>query len=213
MGGFNGVAVCRMGVERARMKHALAYRVPSISDAGSRIILDPFIGLDSIQKELLVTNDIFDLASKVGRALEAKRLVLSTAESCTGGGVSQAVTDIAGSTAWFDCGFVTYSNASKTELLEVPAALIAQFGSVSEEVAGRMAEGALGNSTADVAVSTTGIAGPTGAVPGKPVGTVCFGWARGDTTFTERLVFQGDRQAVREQAVAHALQGLLRFIE
>ncbi|WP_288381871.1 CinA family protein [uncultured Massilia sp.] len=160
-----------------------------------------------------MTNDIFDLASKVGRALEARRLVLSTAESCTGGGISQAITDVAGSTAWFDCGFVTYSNASKTELLEVPAALIAQFGSVSEEVAGRMAEGALGNSTADVAVSTTGIAGPTGAVPGKPVGTVCFGWARGDTTFTERLVFQGDRQAVREQAVAHALQGLLRFIE
>jgi len=160
-----------------------------------------------------VTNDILDLASKVGRALEARRLVLATAESCTGGGVSQAVTDVAGSTAWFDCGFVTYSNASKTELLEVPAALIAQFGSVSEEVAGRMAEGALSNSSADVAVSTTGIAGPTGAVPGKPVGTVCFGWARGDTTFTERLVFQGDRQAVRDQAVAHALQGLLRFVE
>ena len=160
-----------------------------------------------------MTNDILDLASKVGRALEARRLVLATAESCTGGGVSQAVTDVAGSTAWFDCGFVTYSNASKTELLEVPAALIAQFGSVSEEVAGRMAEGALSNSSADVAVSTTGIAGPTGAVPGKPVGTVCFGWARGDTTFTERLVFQGDRQAVRDQAVAHALQGLLRFVE
>ena len=160
-----------------------------------------------------MTNDIFDLASKVGRALEAKRLVLATAESCTGGGVSQAITDIAGSTAWFDCGFVTYSNASKTELVVVPAALIAQFGSVSEEVAGRMAEGALSNSMADVAVSTTGIAGPTGAVPGKPVGTGCFGWARGDTTFTERLVFQGDRQAVRDQAVAHALRGLLRFIE
>ena len=160
-----------------------------------------------------MTNDIFDLASQVGRALEAKRLVLATAESCTGGGVSQAITDIAGSTAWFDCGFVTYSNASKTELLEVPAALIAQFGSVSEEVAGAMAEGALSNSNADLALSTTGIAGPTGAVPGKPVGTVCFGWARGDTTFTERLVFQGDRQAVREQAVAHALRGLLRFIE
>ena len=83
----------------------------------------------------------------------------------------------------------------------------------TEEVAGKMAEGALSSSTADVAVSTTGIAGPTGAVPGKPVGTVCFGWSRGDTTYTERLVFQGDRQAVREQTVAHALQGLLRFIE
>jgi nicotinamide-nucleotide amidase len=160
-----------------------------------------------------VTNDILDLATRAGRALEAKGLMLVTAESCTGGGVSQAVTEIAGSTGWFDCGFVTYSNASKAELLDVSAALIAQFGSVSEEVAAAMAEGALANSTADVAVSTTGIAGPTGAVPGKPVGTVCFGWARGDVTFTERLVFAGDRKAVREQTVAHALQGLLRFVE
>jgi nicotinamide-nucleotide amidase len=90
---------------------------------------------------------------------------------------------------------------------------MAQFGSVSEEVAAAMAEGAVANSAADVAVSTTGIAGPTGAVPGKPVGTVCFGWARGDHTYTERLVFAGDRQSVREQTVVHALQGLLRFIE
>jgi nicotinamide-nucleotide amidase len=164
-------------------------------------------------KERHVTNDIIDLATRVGRSLEAKRLMLATAESCTGGGVSQAITEIAGSTGWFECGFVTYSNASKTELLEVPAALMAQFGSVSEEVAAAMAEGALASSTADVAVSTTGIAGPTGAVPGKPVGTVCFGWARGDTTYTERLVFAGDRHAVREQTIAHALQGLLRFIE
>lgn len=160
-----------------------------------------------------MSNEIIELASKVGAALQAKRLVLATAESCTGGGVSQAITEIAGSTAWFDCGFVTYSNNSKTELLDVPAALIAQFGSVSEEVAGAMAEGALSNSVADVALSTTGIAGPTGAVPGKPVGTVCFGWSRGGTTLTERLVFQGDRQAVREQTVIHALRGLLRFIE
>lgn len=160
-----------------------------------------------------MTNEIIELATKVGRALEAKRLTLTTAESCTGGGVSQAITEIAGSTAWFECGFVTYSNASKTEMLQVPDALIAQFGSVSEEVAAAMAEGALANSTADVAISTTGIAGPSGAVPGKPVGTVCFGWSRGEHTHTERLVFHGDRQAVREQTVAYALRGLLRFIE
>jgi nicotinamide-nucleotide amidase len=161
-----------------------------------------------------VTNDdILELATRVGRLLEAKGLLLATAESCTGGGISQAITAIPGSTGWFDCGFVTYSNSSKSEMLDVPAALIAQFGSVSEEVAGAMAEGAVANSNAHVAVSTTGIAGPTGAVPGKPVGTVCFGWARGDTTYTERLVFPGDRNAVREQTVAHALQGLLRFIE
>ena len=160
-----------------------------------------------------MTNDIIDLATKVGRALQEKGLLLTTAESCTGGGVAQAITEVAGSTGWFDCGFVTYSNASKTELLDVSAALMAQLGSVSEEVAGEMAKGALANANADVALSTTGIAGPTGAVPGKPVGTVCFGWARGDHVHTERLVFSGDRQAVREQTVRHALQGLLRFIE
>ncbi|NHZ90826.1 nicotinamide-nucleotide amidohydrolase family protein [Massilia sp. CCM 8733] len=160
-----------------------------------------------------MTNDILDLSAKVGRALQAKGLLLVTAESCTGGGVAQAITEVAGSTAWFDCGFVTYSNASKTELLDVSAALIAQLGTVSEEVASAMATGALANSNAHVALSTTGIAGPSGAVPGKPVGTVCFGWARGDTVQTERLVFAGDRQAVREQTVVHALQGLLRIIE
>jgi len=159
-----------------------------------------------------VSTDINELAAQVGRALQDKELLLATAESCTGGGVSQAVTEIAGSTGWFDCGFVCYSNASKTELLEVPAALIAQLGSVSEEVAAAMAQGALANSNAHVAVSTTGIAGPTGAVPGKPVGTVCFGWANGDTVHTERLVFTGDRKAIREQTVIHALQGLLRFV-
>jgi nicotinamide-nucleotide amidase len=165
------------------------------------------------KEERHVTNDIIDLATRVGRALEARGLLLATAESCTGGGVSQAITEIPGSTGWFECGFVTYSNASKTEMLDVPAALIAQFGSVSEEVVGAMAEGAVANSNADVAVSTTGIAGPTGAVPGKPVGTVCFGWSKGDTTYTERLVFSGDRHSIREQTVAHALSGLLRFLE
>jgi nicotinamide-nucleotide amidase len=158
-------------------------------------------------------NDILELAARVGKVLEEKRLLLATAESCTGGGVSQAITEIPGSTGWFECGFVTYSNLSKTEMLDVPAVLIAQYGSVSVEVVGAMAEGAVANSNADVAISTTGIAGPTGAVPGKPVGTVCFGWSRGGTTFTERLVFAGDRRSVREQTVAHALAGLLRFLE
>ena len=160
-----------------------------------------------------MTNDIIELATRVGQALHAKGLLLCTAESCTGGAVSQAITDVAGSSDWFDCGFVTYSNASKAELLDVSPALIAQLGTVSEEVAAAMAEGALANSNAHLALATTGIAGPTGAVPGKPVGTVCFAWAMGDATHTERLVFQGDRQAVREQAVLHSLRGLLRFIE
>ncbi|NRR29255.1 CinA family protein [Oxalobacteraceae bacterium] len=159
-----------------------------------------------------MTTELIELATQLGLALKAKGLLMATAESCTGGGVAQAMTEVAGSTAWFDCGFITYSNASKSALLGVPDALIAQLGAVSEEVAGAMASGALAASNAHVAVSTTGIAGPTGAVPGKPVGTVCFGWAGKDGVHTERLVFAGDRQAVREQSVAHALQGLLRFI-
>lgn len=158
-------------------------------------------------------NDIIELATRVGGALQAKGLLLATAESCTGGGVAQAITEIAGSSEWFDCGFIAYSNASKTEMLDVPAAVIAQFGTVSEEVAAAMAEGALANSNAHISLATTGIAGPGGAVPGKPVGTLCFAWAIEHHVFTERLVFSGDRRAVREQTVAHALQGLLRFLE
>jgi nicotinamide-nucleotide amidase len=157
--------------------------------------------------------DVIELAARVGHALQAKGLLLAVAESCTGGGVGQAITEIAGSSEWFDCGFITYSNASKTELLDVSAAMIAQHGSVSEDVAAAMAEGAVSNSNAHVALSTTGIAGPGGAVPGKPVGTVCFGWAMDHHTHTERLVFSGDRQSIRQQTVAHALKGLLRFLE
>lgn len=152
------------------------------------------------------------LAEQAGAALKQKNLLAVTAESCTGGGVACAITDIAGSSEWFDCGFVAYSNAAKSGMLDVSDALIAQLGAVSEEVAAAMAEGALRNSNGDVAIATTGIAGPTGAVPGKPVGTVCFAWATKRHTHTERLVFQGDRQAVREQTVAHALQGLLRLL-
>jgi nicotinamide-nucleotide amidase len=159
-------------------------------------------------------DEIVDLAARVGRVLQQKGLLLVTAESCTGGGVSQAITEVAGSSEWFDCGFVTYSNASKVELLGVPDALIAQFGTVSEDVAGAMCEGALSNSNAHVALSTTGIAGPGGAVPGKPVGTVCFGWAREHhAPYTERLVFSGDRQSIRQQTVIHSMKGLLRLLE
>jgi nicotinamide-nucleotide amidase len=157
--------------------------------------------------------DILDLSAKVGATLKQKGLLLVTAESCTGGGVAEAITEIAGSSEWFDCGFIVYSSASKIELLNVPAALIAQHGNVSEEIAEAMVHGALSNSDAHVSMSTTGIAGPGGAVPGKPVGTVCFGWATGNRVRTERLVFSGDRQAVRRQTIEHALKGLLRFLE
>lgn len=159
-----------------------------------------------------MTDQLIDLASQVGQLLTPRRLMLATAESCTGGGIAQAITEVPGSGDWFDCGFVSYSNTAKNDMLGVPDAVIAQFGAVSEEVAAAMASGAVANSSADVAVSTTGIAGPTGAVPGKPIGTVCFGWAHGDNVHTERLVFPGDRHAVREQAVAHALRGLLRIL-
>ncbi|WP_423679317.1 CinA family protein [Undibacterium sp. WLHG33] len=154
-----------------------------------------------------------ELAAQIGTELKAKRLLLTVAESCTGGGVAQAITEIAGSSEWFDCGFVTYSNSSKSELLNIPAALIARHGAVSEEIAAAMAEGAIANSEGNVSLSTTGIAGPTGAVPGKPVGTVCFGWVVGGVTHTERLIFTGDRHAVREQTVAHALAKLLRYLQ
>lgn len=157
--------------------------------------------------------EIIELAARAGYALKKKGWLLATAESCTGGGVGQAITEIAGSSEWFECGFIPYSNASKSELLGVSPALLAQHGAVSEEIAAAMAEGALSNSNAHVTVSTTGIAGPGGAVAGKPVGTVCFGWASADATHTERLVFAGDRHAVREQTVAHALKGLIRFLE
>jgi nicotinamide-nucleotide amidase len=157
--------------------------------------------------------DINALAIQVGSVLKSQGLMLVTAESCTGGGVAQAITEVAGSSGWFECGFITYSNASKCDLLDVSDGLIVRYGAVSDEVAQAMAEGALSNSNATISVSTTGIAGPDGGVPGKPVGTICFAWAMGHRTYSERLVFQGDRHSVREQTVAHALDGLLRFLE
>ncbi len=165
-----------------------------------------------------MNTELIALAEQIGKKLQEKGLLLATAESLTGGGVAQVMTEVAGSSSWFDCGFISYSIASKTEMLGVSDALIAQFGTVSEEVAAAMAKGAIDNSNAHITLATTGIAGPTGAVPGKPVGTVCFGWAVVDKqhgqhiTHTERLVFGGDRHAVREQTVKHALQGLLRFL-
>lgn len=161
--------------------------------------------------------ELMDAATRMGEVLKEKNWLMTTAESCTGGGVAQAITDIPGSSEWYEGGYITYSNIAKSEMLDVPPALIAQFGAVSEEVAAAMAEGALSNSSAHISVSTTGIAGPTGAVPGKPVGTVCFGWSmerHGQPhTVTERLVFKGDRQAVRQQSVMHAIEGLIRFID
>jgi nicotinamide-nucleotide amidase len=154
--------------------------------------------------------ELLDLAAQVGARLQQRQLMLATAESCTGGLIAGAVTAVAGSSVWFDRGFVTYSYASKTDLLGVPAACLDEFGAVSEPVARAMADGALACSEAGVAVAVTGIAGPAGGTPDKPVGMVCFGWAiRGRTTEVATVNFPGDRAAVRALTVRHALEGIL----
>ncbi len=144
-------------------------------------------------------------------ALRAAGLMVATAESCTGGLIAGALTEITGSSDVVDRGFVTYSNAAKTEMLGVPDALIAEHGAVSEPVARAMAEGALARSRAGVTVAVTGVAGPGGGSAEKPVGTVWFGLSRrGGVTVSERQVFAGDRSAVREATVRHALELLGR---
>ena len=155
----------------------------------------------------------FEPAVRVlAQALRAAGLTLATAESCTGGLIAAACTAVAGSSDWFERGFVTYSNQAKTEMLGVPAALIAAHGAVSAEVAQAMVEGALMHSRADLAVAVTGIAGPGGATPGKPVGTVWLAIARrggfGVVTRAELLQLDGDRAAIRALTVQQALQRL-----
>ncbi|WGZ93184.1 MAG: nicotinamide-nucleotide amidohydrolase family protein [Candidatus Thiothrix putei] len=153
------------------------------------------------------------LLVQVVAALQAKRWMLTTAESCTGGAIAKACTDLAGSSAWFERGFVTYSNESKQEMLSVPAATLAEHGAVSEAVTAAMATGALLYSRAQVAVSVSGIAGPGGGTTTKPVGMVCFGWAaQNGEVRTATQYFQGDREAVRYQAVQYALQGVLQML-
>lgn len=146
----------------------------------------------------------------LGDALRQRGWRLATAESCTGGAIAAACTAVPGSSDWFDCAFVTYSNAAKATMLGVDAGLIAAQGAVSEPVARAMAEGALRQAPVQLAVAVTGIAGPGGAVPGKPVGTVWLAVAGGGDTLTSRLQLHGDRDAVRRQTVALALSHLLQ---
>ena len=154
------------------------------------------------------------LTERLAEAMLLHRYMLVTAESCTGGGIAESVTSIAGSSQWFERGYVTYSNESKQELLKVMLDTLTRYGAVSEECAAEMAEGAINNSHADIAVSVTGIAGPDGGSADKPVGTVCFGWSqREQETLTTRIVFAGDREEVRRQTVLMALQGLLDLLE
>jgi nicotinamide-nucleotide amidase len=151
-----------------------------------------------------------ELAGRVGGLLLEQRRMLATAESCTGGWVAKCITDIAGSSAWFDRGFVTYSNRAKQDMLGVAAATLEVEGAVSEATVSEMARGALARSAADIAVAVSGIAGPAGDVPGKPVGTVCFAWlVSGGSPRVETRHFDGDREAVRRLAVARALEGLV----
>lgn len=157
--------------------------------------------------------DLVRLSEAAGSALRERSLTLATAESCTGGWVAQVVTHTAGSSAWFDRGFVTYANEAKIAMLGVGPETLDDHGAVSLETAAEMAAGALKNSNALISLSITGIAGPTGGSPDKPVGTVCFGWCRkGESPRTERRQFAGDRESVRRQSVVHALEGLILLL-
>ena len=150
------------------------------------------------------------LATTLGRALAARGWKVATAESCTGGLVAAAITDVSGSSDWFDRGFITYSNAAKVGMLGVRAETIAAQGAVSEATAQEMAAGALANSVADLAVAITGVAGPSGGTAAKPVGMVCFAWARrGGPVEAVTRHFEDNRSAVRDAAVLAALEGLL----
>jgi nicotinamide-nucleotide amidase len=154
-----------------------------------------------------------NLAAEVGALLKSHGLMLATAESCTGGGVAQAITEMAGSSAWFERGFVIYSNLSKQQMLGVREETLAQHGAVSEMTVREMAAGALQHSAAQVALAVSGIAGPDGDTPDKPVGTVWFAWElKNGETHTQRYQLDGNRAEVRKQAVQIALQGVVNLL-
>lgn len=149
----------------------------------------------------------------VSAQLNENNLLLSTAESCTGGWLAKTITDLAGSSTIFDRGFVTYSNEAKQEMLGVAEKTLENFGAVSEQVVLEMAEGAIKNSAANIAISISGVAGPGGGTDDKPVGMVCFGWLiSGENSQAETMYFDGDRDSVRKQSVEYALKILLRVI-
>ncbi|MGH8739410.1 MAG: CinA family protein [Burkholderiales bacterium] len=154
------------------------------------------------------------LARRLGERLKAAGAQLVTAESCTGGWAAQVVTSVAGSSEWFERGFVTYSNAAKQEALGVRPETLRRHGAVSEQTAQEMALGALARSKGSLALSITGVAGPGGGSPDKPVGTVCFAWAEAKGLIkSETLQFAGDRESVRRQSVVHALEGVLKALD
>ena len=156
-----------------------------------------------------IDDELYRLAIALGRAALERKVRIATAESCTGGLVAGAITAVAGSSDWFDCGFITYSNDAKIGQLAVPPRTIERFGAVSEETALAMAEGALGASRAQWAVAVTGIAGPAGGTLDKPVGTVCFAWLGPGVAKASRIRLSGDRAAIRRESVRIALEGIL----
>lgn len=158
----------------------------------------------------MIDDPVDVLAQRVGAVLLARGAVLATAESCTGGWISAAITGVAGSSAWFDRGFVTYSNRAKQAMLGVDAKTLEQHGAVSEQTALQMVDGALRHSNASLAVSVSGVAGPGGGSPAKPVGTVCIAWGAADGLRLVRTFhFAGDRAAVRRQSVIEAMAGVI----
>jgi nicotinamide-nucleotide amidase len=156
-------------------------------------------------------DDITQLAVTLGQCLRESGAQVSTAESCTGGGIAEAITRIPGSSAWFEAGYVTYSNRQKTQQLNVPEALFSQVGAVSREVVEAMALGAQLNSSAQFSVAVSGVAGPDGGSAEKPVGTVWICWGAAQRLIAQRFQFAGDRDAVRRQTVKAALEGLIQL--
>ena len=157
--------------------------------------------------------ELHQLAIELGDKLKARGWMLATAESCTGGWVGQLLTAQAGCSAWYERGFITYANAAKIEMLGVPTEILAMHGAVSEETASAMAAGALAHSHAQAALAISGIAGPSGGTPQKPVGLVCYGWALSDgTVMSSTCRLSGDREEIRSRAVAASLRGLIDLI-
>jgi len=157
-------------------------------------------------------SQLFDLAMRAGQSLKVRGWMLVTAESCTGGWVAEAVTMVSGSSAWFERGFVTYTDLAKQEMLGVQSTTLERHGAVSEATVREMVTGALAHGRGDVAVSVSGVAGPTGGTPAKPVGMVCLGWGvRGREPISVTRHFPGDREAVRRFAVIEALEGLIQL--
>ena len=158
-------------------------------------------------------DDNLALSEELGRLLKQLGLRVTMAESCTGGGIASSITTVAGSSQWFEAGWVVYSNRMKASLLDVKQDVLDKYGAVSEPVTEQMLLGALTRSNADIGVAVSGIAGPTGATEDKPLGTVCFSWGNVDNVLSETQIFSGDRNSVQNQSVSHSLRKLIEFLQ